>query len=627
MSVSMASGSGDSLRRTRSTGDVASPRSSPGLGLLRSLSSRRLSEGQAPCESGDLEHPSLSITPLGSNSRDFSPISVPQNALLRAQSNFTARDVPLVETPVPNPEAPENTDGPDREPNQHPANPILKFIGLEGPNAKARRELLSLIWNLGFGFIQFVVVITMLVYSAHHESPTDPGLSEWKACNKPLGVWDSIWLVRVALGCFLSVWGWQRQRAVRQIQERRQRGNDPETPRPTMSPRQLSAIGSTGPTPRSLRSPSVGAAGQSPPGSEPNPTVNLAHTVLFARLTLLGTFMSLAWFLTAHILEYTTVNDCRFTSPHLWWLTFGILCILYIMILEIFLLGLLVFVLGPVLYLLWNIVLLCIGRHPLQNPHYIKPDIGKLSKSVVDDIPLVLYIPPPPDETPDGTAALSPIPVPPTAHSYPPKPKRSTTAPAPKRRFAFMRKVVPHRAKKSKSDLGDSSEKTGTHTLKRANVDPEKMTWEDRWEPGEHPFVRLEGNRAVCAICLLDFEEPRRADGVLSNETPTAPTVASADEVVQNKEIVPTQKDAASGEEAEEILVEEVSQEERDRLKLDDAGEGAQPLRLLFCGHVFHQTCVDPWLTEVSGRCPVCQRAVEFPESGGKKKKQRQPSS
>lgn len=35
-----------------------------------------------------------------------------------------------------------------------------------------------------------------------------------------------------------------------------------------------------------------------------------------------------------------------------------------------------------------------------------------------------------------------------------------------------------------------------------------------------------------------------------------------------------------------------------------------EPLRLLLCGHVMHKTCVDQWLTAVSGRCPVCQRAV-----------------
>ena len=78
------------------------------------------------------------------------------------------------------------------------------------------------------------------------------------------------------------------------------------------------------------------------------------------RLSVLTSALSLVWFLTAHILEYTSVNTCRKAAPHLWWLTFGILCILYFMILEIFLLGLLVFILGPVL--LVRISLILAGR-------------------------------------------------------------------------------------------------------------------------------------------------------------------------------------------------------------------------------------------------------------------------
>ena len=39
---------------------------------------------------------------------------------------------------------------------------------------------------------------------------------------------------------------------------------------------------------------------------------------------------------------------------------------------------------------------------------------------------------------------------------------------------------------------------------------------------------------------------------------------------------------------AAEIQVEEVTEEERNALQLSDAGEGAQQLRLLTCGHVFH---------------------------------------
>jgi hypothetical protein len=58
-------------------------------------------------------------------------------------------------------------------------------------------------------------------------------------------------------------------------------------------------------------------------------------TSQMSRLTLLSSLLTLTWFLTAHILEYTSVNSCRHSSPHLWWLTFGILCIMYIMVLEV----------------------------------------------------------------------------------------------------------------------------------------------------------------------------------------------------------------------------------------------------------------------------------------------------
>jgi len=74
----------------------------------------------------------------------------------------------------------------------------------------------------------------------------------------------------------------------------------------------------------------------------------------------------------------------------------------------------------------------------------------------------------------------------------------------------------------------------------------------------------------------------------------------------------------------QEIACDRIEEEDREtELKLEDAGEGAQPLRLLACGHVFHKTCLDPWLVDVSGRCPVCQRPVELPEPGRKKKPSR----
>jgi hypothetical protein len=204
------------------------------------------------------------------------------------------------------------------------------------------------------------------------------------------------------------------------------------------------------------------------------------------------------------------------------------------------------------------------GRHPLQNPHYIKPDIGSMSRSLVDRIPLVYYIPPPPDEPSSG-----PITIPPEALIYPPKGKPTPARPK-KPRFRWLRpKKKP--AKGANAGGGADDEKDAARAegrLARTRV------WEDNWEKSEYPYVRLEENRATCAICLLDFEEPRRVgkdapedastkdDGPLVGEGPL-------DGVVEVAARLP-----ASGGDGE--------------LHLEDAGEGVQPLRLLACGHVFH---------------------------------------
>lgn len=60
-----------------------------------------------------------------------------------------------------------------------------------------------------------MVIVTLLAYAAHHESPTTPGVSEWDACQRPLGVWNAIWVVREALTCLCAYWAWSRERKVR----------------------------------------------------------------------------------------------------------------------------------------------------------------------------------------------------------------------------------------------------------------------------------------------------------------------------------------------------------------------------------------------------------------------------
>jgi len=113
--------------------------------------------------------------------------------------------------------------------------------------------------------------------------------------------------------------------------------------------------------------------------------------------------------------------------------------------------------------------------------------------------------------------------------------------------------------------------------------------WEDRYEKSSLPFVRLENNRATCAICLMDFDEPPRK----STKGKSASKV-NASEVGAGAR-------AAAGPSSEQ------------------SSTDPEPLRLLECGHVFHKSCLDPWLTGVSGRCPTCQRKVEIAPKGKRK--------
>lgn len=194
----------------------------------------------------------------------------------------------------------------------------------------------------------------------------------------------------------------------------------------------------------------------------------------------------------------------------------------------------------------------------------IKPEIGKLPKSVVDQIPLVMYIPPPPVSS-EPTSSQSGVTIPKAVYSYPPK--SSPPSLPQQKRFKFLKSKKEKAAIKSWADQNEKAVESTKPT------DPQ--SWEDHWEQAGYPFVVLEGNRAACAICLMDFEEPKRiiepnpdTNGT-SNETPVV-EASSAPPAIQT------------------INVEPPNAVENDPLKLTDAGDGAQPLRLLACGHVFH---------------------------------------
>ncbi|KAJ7462319.1 hypothetical protein B0H11DRAFT_2160178 [Mycena galericulata] len=535
-------------------------------------------------------HSPDSNLPIHDASSSLNSITVPPT--MARGPNSAGLVIERTRTPAPpipeHPEVPVALPAPPPPPlathNVSSYSRIMTFFGYGRGASRARKLLVSLWYNLAWGFVQrglrpsqIAFIITLLAIGTHTESKTMPGRNEWVACDRPLGAWCCIYVFRIVYSSSLTYWGWRRDRTAHANAE------DPENavnspPRHTTP----NTTPNTRPSPTST-SPSTGNSPEVPP---------LPHSVLYSRLSIISSLITLTWFLTAHILEYTSIHSCRFSSPHIWWLTFGILCIMYLVVLEVIILGFIVFVIAPIVFLFWNIFLMCLGRHPMQNPTMIRPDVAKLSPSVVDRIPLVMYIPPPPDAPPGS------ITIPQAVYSYPPKSLPSSVPQ--KRRFKFI-----HRRR---GDKDGSSSTPPAEVPERTSPEAGKpQTWQDHWEHTGYPFVILEGNRAACAVCLMDFEEPKRIAG----HEPVSPSSTESEEPTTSTPVI------------QEVPVQNITSggETENQLKLEDAGEGAQPLRLLACGHVFHKTCLDPWLTDVSGRCPVCQRPVELPARRNKKER------
>lgn len=227
------------------------------------------------------------------------------------------------------------------------------------------------------------------------------------------------------------------------------------------------------------------------------------------------------------------------------------------------------------------------GRHPLQTAGQIRHEIGKLPKSVVDRIPLVIYIPPPPEEL---AALVGGLKAPESAYTYPPKPYSPKNT-EPRKRFQFMRKFSSFRGDKTKPKKG-----AGEKDLEKGLNGGEPQNWEEHWEKGEYPFVVLEGNRAACAICLMDFEQPKKVFEAGLSASASAPTVVEGAADKQEKEEGELKEAPSADDSAISIVpaapavasAPALSMAGVTDLALTDAGEGVQPLRLLECGHVYH---------------------------------------
>ncbi|ELU42996.1 zf-rbx1 domain-containing protein [Rhizoctonia solani AG-1 IA] len=424
---------------------------------------------------------------------------------------------------------------PPRQPRQ-PARPpistrIRRALGLATPKA-------SLAWRLGFGTSELIVIAVLLGLSSRPDSvPPDGrplvdggfGMSQWQACDRPLGAWNIVWAVKAFLG--LGMAWWEYVRAVR-----------PSTD-------QLLAV-ERARLSREVRRARRNNLNSGRMRSAPNSPTGCCFSRSFGDATMSGSPRSIEIVQGMRRIRERREHEERWYSRPLW---IGLVC--YRQYTPIWVNRLMSIHFS--LYLVTiNIILVCMGRNPIRpggRMGHINPDIPKMPRTMVERIPLVMYIP---------TATATTEPTEPTApepaHVYPPATSVPTTPTAPKRRFFFLKKKP-----------------------KKSNTDQSKNQPDDveaaEWEKNEYPFVKLEANRAACAICLTDFEPPRRVG--------------------------------------------------------EDGESAAEPLRLLACGHVFHvsstalKECLDPWLVDVSGRCPTCQRPVEEgdlnPEEGAKKKKRR----
>ncbi|KAG9120435.1 hypothetical protein FRC07_004076 [Ceratobasidium sp. 392] len=203
----------------------------------------------------------------------------------------------------------------------------------------------------------------------------------------------------------------------------------------------------------------------------------------YSRLAYCLEICGLAWFIIANVWLYTSRGTCRFTSPYIWWLTFEVLCWGYLVAAEIIVE---VIVFGP--RMLRDLITGHPQRHSIRRSirrmpqGQFGPGAPRLPRERVNRIPLAVYIP---TTVLDETKSRIP-----TAdgndEKHAPLPARTWS-----KFFFFSRR-------------------------QRVEDDPEAI-----WQKTEHPFVRLEPNQAVCAICYVDFEPPKRV-GVEDGPEPEA---------------------------------------------------------------------------------------------------------
>ena len=63
-----------------------------------------------------------------------------------------------------------------------------------------------------FSFKSVTIIVLLFLVKFTLKSPRNSEIPEWDACDRPLGVWAALWLIRVVLASSLSYWEFRRAR-------------------------------------------------------------------------------------------------------------------------------------------------------------------------------------------------------------------------------------------------------------------------------------------------------------------------------------------------------------------------------------------------------------------------------
>ncbi|KAL1937649.1 hypothetical protein VTO73DRAFT_13035 [Trametes versicolor] len=489
--------------------------------------------------------------------------------------------------PPPDQPSPTNANGapPLRTPRRSLWKRFLEFMGYAGPSDSERRERrrrVSLVIFLLSAGAQIAIVIGLTIISSVNKSlrPDYPGQSEFQACSD-LAILNLIWLGRVVFVVYLLFWA----RWMKRVLSRRRRSDAQPATAPVPA---LNAQGEV-----DIEAGALQAEPVQPTLTDYICPMNvIAMHVLLIKLS---PALTLVWFVTGVLLAIQRGPHCREASPSVLALTAITLLVIYIRF---------------VIQLILALIRIIVVRRRTGTPA-----IGKLSQAEVDRIPLVLYIPPPPGDDTTGPAKplLSPT-------SYPPAlPKQPPAAAKKKKRFIAFKPIHTRAPQPPRSVEDDVERGIVQHSIGAINTLALVNSWDAMWAPAPYPLVRLPENKATCMICLCEFEEPRKLSDTDADAAPGAPHTGSDDGDGEAHEMasVPPLSPAAGQPPGtiEEVLVEPPREADAQTGEAhEEEGEDAlQPLRLLSCGHAYHKECIDPWLTQKSGRCPYCQTRVEVP--------------